>query len=195
MKKQKKINLWWIVGLLLPPVGLVLFLLWRKNRKEDAKTIGTCSLISAIFWLFLGLSFIPNNSDNSGAIPTINNMLKDVDISLAGKEVSSWYKDVSSGDAVVTVIASSTCPHCKNLKPVITASSKKHNYKLYFFEADTLSDDDYLIISNSIDLEGYEGYVPYTFVIKDRDFKGSHTGEMEDEDLVDFLIETEVLEG
>lgn len=192
---NKKINLWWILGLLLPPVGIVLYILWRKNKKEQAKSIGTGTIISTVFWIFFGLSFIPGKDSLKNVSTNVSNILKEVDTSNSGKEVSAWYKDVSSGDAVVTVIASSTCPHCQNLKPVITASSKKNKYKLYFFEADTLSDNDYLIISNSIELDGYEGYVPYTFVIKEKEFKGSHTGEMEDKDLTEFLIQTEVLEG
>lgn len=191
-----KKNLWWILGLLLPPVGIILYILWRKNKKEEAKSIGTGTLISTVFWLFLGLSLLPNSNEKLKGLNTdVKNVLKEIDVSASGKEVSSWYKDVSSGEAVVTVIASSTCPHCQNLKPIITASSKKYKYKLYFFEADKLKDEDYLIISNSINLDGYEGYVPYTFVVKDKEFKGSNTGEMADSVLKDFLIQTEVIEG
>lgn len=194
--KKNKINLWWILGLLLPPVGIVLYILWRKNKKEEAKSIGTGTLISAVFWVFLGLSLLPNNNENlKGVSIDLSNIVKEVNVSKNGKEVSSWYKDVSSGEAVVTVIASSTCPHCQNLKPIITASSKKYKYKLYFFEADQLKDEDYQVITDAIELDGYEGYVPYTFVIKDKVFKGSNTGEMTDSVLKDFLVQTEVLEG
>lgn len=194
--KKNKINLWWILGLLLPPVGIVLYILWRKNKKEEAKSIGTGTLISAVFWVFLGLSLLPNNNENLKGVSTdLSNIVKEVNVSKNGKEVSSWYKDVSSGEAVVTVIASSTCPHCQNLKPIITASSKKYKYKLYFFEADQLKDEDYQVITDAIELDGYEGYVPYTFVIKDKVFKGSNTGEMTDSVLKDFLVQTEVLEG
>ena len=44
-----KKNLWWILGLLLPPVGIVLYILWRKNKKEEAKSKGTGTLISTVF--------------------------------------------------------------------------------------------------------------------------------------------------
>lgn len=191
--KKNKINLWWLLGLILPPVGIVLYILWRKNKKEKAKSIGTGTLISIIFLIFLGVSLLPNKENNSND-DNSKNILKEMDVSKAGKEVSEWYKDASSGEAVVTVIASSTCPHCQNLKPIITASSKKNKFKLYFFEADKLKDEDYQIISNAIELDGYEGYVPYTFVIKNKEFKGSNTGEMTDSVLKDFLIQTEVLE-
>ena len=191
--KKNKINLWWLLGLILPPVGIVLYILWRKNNKEKAKSIGTGTLISIIFLIFIGVSLLPNKENNSND-DNSKNILKEMDVSKAGKEVSEWYKDASSGEAVVTVIASSTCPHCQNLKPIITASSKKNKFKLYFFEADKLKDEDYQIISNAIELDGYEGYVPYTFVIKNKEFKGSNTGEMTDSVLKDFLIQTEVLE-
>ena len=194
--KDKKggFHAWWLIGLILPPVGLVLYILLFKKRKEDSKSVGTGALISSIFWLILALSFVGGNNNKTNEITENGtNLLKEVDVSLASTEIQSWYNDLSSGKAVVTVIASSTCPHCQNLKPVITASAKKNNYKLYFFEADTLEEDDYLILANSIELDGYEGYVPYIFVVKDKEFKGSHTGEMEDDDLNDFLEQTEVL--
>lgn len=188
---MKKTNYWWILGLILPPVGIVLYFLWKNKRKDDSKSIGTGAIISSVLWLMIGLSFIPakeTSKDNT-------NVLKEVDVSLAGKEVSEWYKDAANGEVVVTVIASSTCPHCKNLRPVIEASAKKNKYKLYFFEVDLLSEDDYLLITNSINLDGYEGYVPFTFVIKDKKYQGSKTGEMTDELLKQFLIDTNVLEG
>ena len=186
--KKCNFKLWWLVGAILPPVGLILYILWRKNRKDDAKRVGTGALIAAIIWAFVGLSFIPTNYLEP-------NVLKEIDISNAGEEVSNWYKDLESGEAVVTVIASSTCPHCQALKPIISESSIKYDYKLYFFEADQLSDSDYSIVSDAIELEGYEGYVPFTFVVKNKEFKGSKTGEMDDDLLTEFLKQSQVLEG
>jgi thiol-disulfide isomerase/thioredoxin len=191
-KKINKNNYWWILGLLLPPVGIVLYFVWRKNKKDDAKSIITGTIVSSVIWAIFGLSFLASGKNNDEE--SVPNYVQEVDVTQASKEIKNWYTDVSSGASVVTVIASSTCPHCQNLKPIITASSKKNKFKLYFFEADKLKDEDYQIISNAIELDGYEGYVPYTFVIKNKEFKGSNTGEMTDSVLKDFLIQTEVLE-
>ena len=179
---KKEINLWWLLGLILPPVGLVLYILWRKNKKETAKSIGTASLISAIILLFFGMSFLVHT--NSDKKEGVNDMT-----------VEEWKKDFDVGETLVTVIASSTCPHCQNLKPIITASSKKYGYKLYFFEADKLTEEENDIISTSVELEDYEGYVPYTYVIKEQKFVSSHTGEMPDSELTKFLKEAKVIKN
>ncbi len=178
--KTKKCNFksWWLVGLLLPPLGLVLYIMWRKNRKEDAKSVGTGALVSALLWLFFGLSFLIHTNGEKKENPV---------------SVSKWLEAYENGEDLVTVLASSTCQHCQKLKPIITASSEKYGYKLYFFEADTLSEDDYNTLTTTIELEDYEGYVPYTFIISNKKFIGSHTGEMEDDALTDFLKETKIL--
>ena len=59
------LNIWRLVGLFLPPVGLVLYLLWRKNRKEDAKKVASGVLVATFIWLFFGLSFLINNDVTS----------------------------------------------------------------------------------------------------------------------------------
>lgn len=170
---------WWIVGFILPPLGLVLYLLWRKSRKTDAKSAGTGALIAALIWLFVGLSFLINTNGEPKE----------------DRSVSAWYNDFNNGETLVTVLASSTCPHCKNLKPIITASSNKYGYKLYFFEADKLSESDYTTLTETIELEGYEGYVPYTFTIVNKKLTNSTTGEMSDSELTDFLKKGKVIEG
>lgn len=179
-KDTKKFKAWWLVGLILPPVGLVLFLLWRKKDKEAAKSAGTGALISTLLWMFFGLSFLIHTNGEPKVEPEI-------------VKVSDWHADYEAGKTIVTVLASSTCPHCQNLKPVITASSEKNGFKLYFFEGDTLNDDDYNVLTSTIELDGYEGYVPYTFVINNKKFMGSHTGEMDDSELTEFLKQTKVL--
>lgn len=180
VKKEKhEFKYWHIIAFLLPPVGLVLYLMWRNSKKETAKKVGTATLISAVLCLFVAFSFLVKTNKEPSSEPL--------------NSVATWVNDVNGDESVVTVIASSTCPHCQNLKPVITASASKHNYKLYFFEADTLSEDDYELLSSTIELEGYEGYVPYTFVVNNKKFMGSHTGEMSDSELTEFLTQTEVL--
>ena len=48
----------WILGLLLPPVGLVLYLMWRKTKKEYAKNAGVGALVATCIWAFLGLTLL-----------------------------------------------------------------------------------------------------------------------------------------
>ncbi len=48
---------WAVVGFFIPLLGLILFLLWQKERPLSAKSAGTGALvsvvISVIFWMFI----------------------------------------------------------------------------------------------------------------------------------------------
>ena len=185
--------LWVLIGIVLPPVGIILYFIWKNKRKEDALKAGKAGLIALCIWAFIGISFIlsdggSNNNQNTGGTE-----LKTVDVSLASDTIKKWYNDLDSGAGVVTVIASSTCPHCKNYKPIITDICEKEKIKLYFFESDQLSQDDYTILTNSINLQNYEGYVPYTFIVKDRKFVLDHTGEQDEASTRNMLTETGLL--
>ena len=150
-------------------------------------------MIALCIWAFIGISFIlsdggSNNNQNTGGTE-----LKTVDVSLASDTIKKWYNDLDSGAGVVTVIASSTCPHCQNYKPIITDICEKEKIKLYFFESDQLSQDDYTILTNSVNLQNYEGYVPYTFIVKDRNFVLDHTGEQDEAGTRNMLTEAGLL--
>ena len=198
IKKETKKNvnlgwLWVLIGIVLPPVGIILYFVWKNKRKEDALKAGKAGLVALCIWAFIGISFIlsdggSNNNQNTGGTE-----LKTVDVSLASDTIKKWYNDLDSGAGVVTVIASSTCPHCKNYKPIITDICEKEKIKLYFFESDQLSQDDYTILTNSINLQNYEGYVPYTFIVKDRNFVLDHTGEQDEASTRNMLTETGLL--
>lgn len=195
IKKNKDLGwLWILLGIILPPVGIILYFVWKNKRKQDALKAGKAGLAALCVWLFVGMSFIlTDNGDNNNKDKSTE--LKTVDVKLASDTIKNWYNDLNSGVGVVTVIASSTCPHCKNYKPIITEVCEKENIKLYFFESDELSEDDYTILTNSINLKNYEGYVPYTFIVKDRNFVLDHTGEQDETATRDMLKETGLLEG
>ncbi len=195
IKKNKDLGwLWILLGIILPPVGIILYFVWKNKRKQDALKAGKAGLAALCVWLFVGMSFIlTDNGDNNNKDESTE--LKTVDVKLASDTIKNWYNDLNSGAGVVTVIASSTCPHCKNYKPIITEVCEKENIKLYFFESDELSEDDYTILTNSINLKKYEGYVPYTFIVKDRNFVLDHTGEQDETATRDMLKEAGLLEG
>lgn len=194
VKKNKDLGwLWILLGIVLPPVGIILYFVWKNKRKQDALKAGKAGLTALCIWLFIGMSFILTDKGDNNA-QNDSTELKTVDVKLASDTIKNWYNDLNSGAGVVTVIASSTCPHCKNYKPVITEVCEKENIKLYFFESDELSEDDYTILTNSINLKNYEGYVPYTFIVKDRNFVLDHTGEQDETSTRDMLKEAGLLE-
>lgn len=178
-KPERKFHAWWIVGFIFPIIGIFLYIMWKNNRKEDAKSVGTGTLISVIAWMFVGMSFLVNTKGEPKVVQT----------------VQAWHEDYENGETFVTVLAMSTCQHCQNLKPIIKASSSRYGYKLYFFEVDKLSEDDYNTLTTTIPLDTYEGYVPYVFSVVNKKLTNSTTGEMPDEDLTDFLKKGKIIEG
>ena len=115
--------------------------------------------------------------------------------SMEEQTVDNWYNKSSSGETVVTIIGSSTCSHCQEYKPVITTLAKKYQFKLFFFEADKLNEDDSDKLYNTYDLESFDGRVPYTFIIKDNKFVISKTGFANREDTIEFLKENGVIKN
>lgn len=192
-KESKNLKaLWWILGFVLPPVGLILYLMWKNDKKEDAKNVGTGALVATCIWAFIGLSFLLTEEPSS---KKGDNKYKTVDITDCSDRIAKWYTDIINGKTVVTVIASTSCPHCQAYKPVIEDLADKEEFIMYFFESDQLESADYNALTNTFTLEGYQGYVPYTFVASNGEFVGDTTGGMDEAGLVDFLTEHKVLEN
>lgn len=100
--------------------------------------------------------------------------------------VSDWSKDVKE-KTVVTVLASTTCPHCQAYKPTITKLSKENNFVLYFFEIDSLSNDEQNVVTSTFELKNFEGAVPFTFIVKDGKVVSDTTGFSTEEETVKYL--------
>jgi thiol-disulfide isomerase/thioredoxin len=110
-----------------------------------------------------------------------DNTIINKEITITGDPINgklkSWKEDINNGREVITVIASSGCPHCKEYKPVITDIANKYNIKLYFFEADLLEQSDKDILTNiDSDKFSYAGSVPFTFVIRNNQYIGDTVG-------------------
>lgn len=109
------------------------------------------------------------------------------------KVLVEWVEDTSSNNPVVTVIASTTCPNCTNLKPIITELSEEYDFKLYFYESEELTADEVTVLHNTYDIN-YEGYVPYVFVTKNGKVVKDTTGFMDKDASIDFLKSANVIE-
>lgn len=102
--------------------------------------------------------------------------------------ITSWINDINSGKEVVTVIGSSTCPHCIAYKPVIERIAKKNNIKLYFFEANLLDSSDKNIITDiDSDKFSFSGSVPFTYIIRDNKYIADTVGYSDIDSIIYFL--------
>ena len=111
-------------------------------------------------------------------IESINN----IDFSIIKSEEfdsSKWLNDVKSKNVIINVIASSTCPHCHNYNPIIESVASNYKIKLYFIEVDKLENEEYISYINSINIPGYKGYVPYTFITYDGEVVSENVGELD----------------
>lgn len=178
VKNEKKIP-WGLISFICPIVGLVLYFLWKGKRKEELKNVVTCSIISACIWLFFGLSLmITSTAEPARVYKTYS--------------INDWYTDIMKEEPVVTVIGSTDCPHCQEYKPVIYDLAEQKGFNFYFFELESLSQDDITILTTTVELESFDGSVPYTFITKDGEFLVDTVGFMNESILETFLIENNI---
>lgn len=193
-RKGKKINLnvlWWILGFVLPPVGLILYFCWKNNEKESAKNAGTGALVGACLYLFFGLSLMISGNGKE----TKENVLKNLNVASASEKVKEWYGKLEKGELVVTVIGSVNCGYCQQYKPVITKFGEDNNINVYFFEGEELTEEEYNIVESAFNLENYEGSVPYTFIAKDKKFIMDTVGYRDEQGVIDMLESAGVLKN
>ena len=180
MKKKEKIKnnsiLWWLLGVVLPPIGIILFFINRKQDKMKSKELLTGSIIGFLIYLFKILIVFTKIPEDK-------------------RTVSDWHTDVNKGGVVVTVIGASYCSHCQEYKPVIRSLARKYKFNLYFFESDTLGKEDQNVLYNTFELPDFEGYVPYTVIIKDGKPQISTSGFADKETTINFLKENGVIKN
>ena len=146
-------------------------------KKNNIKT----TLIIVIgLALFVGLSFLIKTN---GPGPKVE------------KEyiVSEWLEDSKGEEPVVTVIGMSTCGHCQSYKPVIEKLAEEKGFKLYFFESDLLPQNEATMIETTYELNAYEGYVPFTYIVQNGVVIAENTGYKDKETAVDFLKQNGVI--
>ena len=172
--KNKKSNSFkfplWIISLLLPPIGVVLYFIKKKDKKES-KSILTSFIIGFCIYSFILLGILNSTPE---------------------KTVSEWYNDVQNNETIVTVIGLTTCSHCQELKPVITRLSKKYKFNLYFFEVDTLSTEESDILYNTLDLKDYDEHVPFIFIVKDKEYANGTVGYSTQASLETYLMDNDI---
>ena len=160
------------------------------TKKKLSKNVITAIIIAAVSILFIVLSFVISKEPEK-----VEYTLQEMDVSKASKAIQDWYNDLASGEPVVSVVASSNCQFCQALKPVITSAAEKYKFKLHFVEANQLTKEDYDIYTSAIELVGYAGSIPYTYIVNDKKFVTSRTGAMSEEELVEFLKENKVIKN
>ena len=145
-----------------------------KKKKEKL----AIAAIAVFVALFVGLSFL---IDTSGSKPE-----KKEEPTLS---VYDWLADTQTEDYIITVLALTTCQYFQAYKPVITKVAEDYDLKLYFYETDKLDNADHSILTTSYTLPNYEGYVPYTFILKDGEVVGDQTGYNDEETTIQLLRE------
>ena len=179
-KNSKTVNvLFWILGFVLPPVGLVLYLLWRKSKKDSAKNVGTGALVSACIWAFLGLSLL---IDTKGA-----DKKEEISYQIYNADINEWIEDTKSDQPIITVIGLTYCQYCKQYNPIINQIAQSKEYKLYWFDADNYDAESFETLKSTYELS-YEGSSPYTLVTKGGEVIGEHVeGYMDESQIESFL--------
>lgn len=75
VKEEKSTFGWGILSFFVPIAGLILFIIWKKDRPKTSKTAGICAIIGVIFSIFIGI-FVVIKSAIPQIIDTIDNSKK-----------------------------------------------------------------------------------------------------------------------
>lgn len=165
--KKKEIFIW-IISLIIPVVGIILYFVFKKKDKKLKSSAVKGSVLGLSIYAIVFL-YIATHGPN-----------------YFNRSIDEWYEDVNSGSLVVTVFGASYCEHCQAYKPVIQKLARKNNINLYFYEMDTLSKEDNERLNNSFNVGEYDGY-PYTFIMKDKEYVDGTIGYLFESEVVQFL--------
>lgn len=128
-----------------------------------------------------------------GLFLVLSVLIKEEPIKEMSSNMEEWLADTASDEYVVTVIAQTTCSHCINFKPVMQKANNEYEFKLYWLEADELTNNDYNTLTGTYDLDEYSG-TPYTFITKNGEVLDHLSGERDYDTLIEFLEENNVIE-
>ena len=116
MKNKKEFNNWWIIGLLIPFVGIILYYSNKNMSKQNKSNLLTGTIIGFGVWLFVALSFLISVNGPGQA--------KEKEYSVA-----DWIVETKKSEPVVTVIGMTSCGHCQAYKPVIERLAEEEGFK------------------------------------------------------------------
>lgn len=128
-----------------------------------------------------------------GLFIVLSVLIKEEPIKEMSSNMEEWLADTASDEYVVTVIAQTTCSHCINFKPVMQKANNEYEFKLYWLEADELTNNDYNTLTGTYDLDEYSG-TPYTFITKNGEVLDHLSGERDYDTLIEFLEDNNVIE-
>ncbi len=177
---KKKFESWWIIGLILPFIGIPVYCLNKRMSKDTKSNLLTGTIIGVGLWLFFGLSFMIS----------VSNPAQKQEIEYL---VSDWQVDIQKEEPVVTVLGLTTCGHCQLYKPTIEKLQSKYNFKLYFFELDTLTEEEREIVETTYDLATYGSSVPFTYIVKGKNIVAEETGFEDRETTLNFLKDHKII--
>ena len=172
---KKRGILLWIISLICPIIGIILFIIFR-NDKDKKKSVLRGTILGVCVYAVIMLYIATHSTD------------------YLNRDLERWQRDVRAGNTVVTVIGASYCEHCQEYKPVITALANKHHIDLYFYEIDTLSEEDSNTLTSSFETT-FEGRVPYTFIMSDGLFIDSYEGYQSQAEISAFLLQYGIIKN
>ena len=180
MKKNNEFKSWWIIGILIPFLGLIVYYCNKSMSKETKSNLFTGTIIGFGLWLFLGLSFLIKVNE-----PPV--------IEPKEYKVSDWLIDTQKEEPVVTVIGSTACGYCQQYKPILEALAEEYDFNMYFFESDILKYEDAAALEQTYELETYEGRVPFTFIVKEGKIIYEKTGFNDKEQTIELLKQNNII--
>ncbi len=99
----------------------------------------------------------------------------------------------SGNDANLVYLSSPDCSWCQKQKPILKKVEKKYNFKHYYINVGALKDDELKSLLNKFEIDISEFGTPTFVVVRNKDIENVNIGYLAEEDLVDFLDKSGVI--
>lgn len=139
---------------------------------------------SLLLVLLTGCNTVTINEQKTSAIKETNKYIsqkKEINISH-----TEWLEDTKEDKYVITLIGASYCRYCKTFKPILEKISKKYKISVYFYYIDEISEEQYNLITTTYETN-YNNIIPHIFITKKGKVITNRTGEMSEDELIEFL--------
>lgn len=100
------------------------------------------------------------------------------------------YKEkISNNESFIVLLYQTGCSHCESFEPKVNKIIKEYNLEIYSLNLADLSEKEYAVVKNKTFVTG----TPTTVFIKEGKYENKLVGDKEEEDIFEFLVDSEYL--
>lgn len=103
------------------------------------------------------------------------------DNKISNPRIINWKKDIISSNNILTILVNESEPETINYLTTVTNMSIKANYSYYWFDMNTLNDNDKKVILETLKFKTFDSTYPFTFITNNGNVINEQKGALEPE--------------